>query len=89
MEQEPSSPTTRGRDQIIYSTRGGSASNGLLPGLWRCFKALLIGAGFLIGVVTLLVVAVIFGSIFIAVLWVCLVVAIASVIARITWRMFS
>jgi len=35
------------------------------------------------------VVALIFGSIFVAVLWLCLVVAIASVIVRITWRMLS
>jgi hypothetical protein len=89
MEQEPSSPTTRGRDQIIRSTRGGSATSGRLPGVWDRFKALLIGVGFLIGVATALVIAVIFGSIFIAVLWVCLVVAIASVIARFTWWMFS
>jgi len=89
MEEQPSSPAMRGRDQITRSTRGGSASNTRPPGFWKGFKALLIGVRFLIAVVTVLVVAVIFGSIFVAVLWVCLVVAIASVIVRITWRMFS
>jgi hypothetical protein len=89
VEQEPSSPTTRGGYQIIDSSSGGSASNTRLHGFWERFKALLIGVEFLIAVVTVLVVAVIFGSIFVVVLWVCLVVAIASVIVRLTWRMFS
>ncbi len=76
----------RGRYHIVLSTRSGPASDGQPQGCWARFTALLIGIGFLIVAVAVLVAALIFGSMLAAVLWVCLVVVMAVVILKVTWR---
>jgi hypothetical protein len=75
----------RGQYQVIISARSGSAP-GQPHGYWARFKALLFGVGFLIVAVGILVVALIFGSILAAVLWICLVMLIGAVILKTAWR---
>ena len=77
--------SVRGRYQIVISARSGSTS-GQPDNFWARLNALLIGVGFLIVAVGVLVVALIFGSILAAVLWICLVVLIGALILKTTWR---
>jgi hypothetical protein len=76
----------RGRYQIVLTSRQDGASAGQSLGFWSRFKALLIGVGFLLVAVTVLVVALIFGSVLAAVLWICLVLVCAAVILKTAWR---
>jgi len=76
----------RGRYQIVFSNRESAVSASEPRGFWSRFKALLIGLAFLVVAGAILMAALIFGSILAAVLWVCLVLVIAFVILKATWR---
>jgi len=71
------------RFQIVLSTQPGPNQPPL--SVWQRFKLLFAGLAILIVAVAVLVVALIFGSILAAVLWVCLVLVIAAVILKAMW----
>jgi hypothetical protein len=76
----------RGKYQIAFSNRNREVSGGQPLGFWSRFKTLTVGIAFLIVAVGIVTCGLIFGSILAAVLCICLVVAIAIVILKATWR---
>jgi len=76
----------RGRYQIVLSTRPPGEAEQRPLSFWSRFKLLFAGLGILIVAVAVLIAALIFGSILAAMLWVCLVLVIAAVVLKATWR---
>ena len=76
----------RGRYHIVVSSGLGADPQGQPPGFWNRFKAILIGMAALLIAVTVMVVALVFGSILAAVLWVCLMLVLGAVIVIATVR---
>lgn len=76
----------KGRYQIVLSTRSSPEDAGRPLSIWSRFKALFAGLAILIVAVAILALALILGSIMAAVLWVCLVLVIAGVVVKATWR---
>jgi hypothetical protein len=76
----------RGNYQIAFSNRNRKVSGGQPLGFWSRFKTLTAGIAFLIVAVGIVACGLIFGSILAAVLCTCLVVAIAIVILKASWR---
>ena len=76
----------RGRYQIVLSTGLGDDPAGKPASFWSRFKAILIGMAALLIAVTVMVIALVFGSILAAVLWVCLTLVLGAVIVMATVR---
>lgn len=76
----------RGHYQIVVSTQPpGEGGQGPVT-FWSRFKRLFAGIAILTVSMGVLVAALIFGSVLAAVLWVCLVLVIAAVVLKTTWR---
>ena len=73
-----------GKLQIIISSRANTSQPlSTQPlGFWRRFKLLIIGFGILMIAAAVLVIALILGSIVVAVLWACLVLAVGFLLIR-------
>jgi|SRR5664279_4174193 len=85
-QQSAYNASVRGKYQIVFSNRSSETAGGLPLGFWSRFKALTVGMAFLIVAVGTVACGLIFGSILAAILYVCLVVAIAIVILKSTLR---
>jgi len=76
----------KGRFQIVLSSRSGAGQPPVPLSLWSRFRLLFAGLAIVTIAVAVLLLALFLGSILAAVLWVCLVLVIAAVILKATWR---
>jgi hypothetical protein len=76
----------RGRYHIVLSARRRSASSDSPQGFRARLTSAIVGIGFLVVAVSVLVAALIFGSILAVILCVCLILVIAVVILKSTWQ---